>query len=108
MEKRRSKRKIVRLKAERISGNKNHAVFIENLSEEGIYMITAPAKTSMDFTPGTKLELKFQFPSGDTLNLRCKVIWSYKKTPPDGLTNSVGMEIIAPPLKYKEFVKTLQ
>jgi hypothetical protein len=107
MGKRRSERKIVRLKAERISGDENHAVFIENLSEEGIYMITAPAKTSMDFTPGTKLELKFQLPSGETLNLRCKVIWSCK-TPPDGLTNSVGMEIIAPPLKYKEFIKTLQ
>jgi hypothetical protein len=106
MEKRRSKRKIVRLKAERISGDKNHAVFIENLSEEGIYMITAPAKTSMDFIPGTALELKFQLRSGETLNLRCKVIWSHKN-PPDGLTNSVGMEIIDPPLKYKEFIKTL-
>lgn len=107
MERRRSKRKIVRLRAERISGNKNHAVFIENLSEDGIYLITAPAKTAIDFPPETMLKVKLQLPSGGTLNLHCKVIWLHK-TPPDGLTNSIGLEIIAPPLKYKEFIKTLR
>ncbi len=106
MERRRSKRKIVRLSAERISSDKNHAVFIENLSEDGIYLITAPAKTAIDFIPETMLKVKFQFPSGETLNLHCKVIWSCK-TLHDGLTNSIGLEIIDPPLKYKEFIRTL-
>jgi hypothetical protein len=54
--------------------------------------------------------LKFQIPSGETLNLNCEVIWLYtKKTPPPGFKqNNIGMEIIDPPLKYKEFFKTLQ
>ncbi|MEF9426051.1 MAG: PilZ domain-containing protein [Candidatus Mariimomonas ferrooxydans] len=106
MDKRRTKRITYRLKAERISGNIKSAVFIENLSENGIYMITTPAKTRINFTPDSPVKLKFQLSSGETLNLNCKVIWSHK-IQPDGLANSVGMEIIAPPLKYKKFLKTL-
>jgi len=106
MERRRSKRKIIRLEAERISGDSNHGVFIENLSETGIYMITAPARKEIDYTPGMMVDLKFHLKSDETLNLNCKVIWSYK-TPPHGITNSVGLEIIDPPLKYLEFVRTL-
>lgn len=107
MERRRYKRKVVRSKAERISGNKNQAVFIENISENGIYMITAPAESTPDYIPGTTIKLRFQLSTGETIDLNCKVIWSYKETPPDGLTSSVGMEIIDPPLKYIEFVSTL-
>lgn len=106
MERRRSKRILVSLKAELISGDVSYAGIIENLSEEGIYMRTLPTKAATDFTPETKHELKFQLPSGETINLHCKVKWSYK-TPPHGLTNSVGMEIIDPPPEYKEFLKTL-
>lgn len=105
MERRRSKRKVLRLKAERISGNQRHAVFIENLSENGIHIIT-PSKTAIDIDPGTPLELKFQFLSGKIMNLHCNVKWSHK-IPPNGLTRSVGIEIIDPPPKYKEFLKTL-
>lgn len=106
MEKRRSKRITVSLKAERISGSSNHSVFIENLSEHGICMTAAPAKTAKDFTPETNVRLKLQLSSGETLNLDCRVIWSHKTLPHDP-TKSVGMEIIDPPLKYLEFLKTL-
>jgi hypothetical protein len=115
MEKRRSKRKIVALKAEIVSGGKSYAGVIENLSEDGIYIITTPSKSSIDFALGTTVELKFQPPSepkdilrssGETINLHCKVIWSYK-TPPHGLTHSIGMEIINPSPEYKELLKTL-
>ncbi len=106
MEKRRTKRITYRLKAERISGNIKSAVFIENLSENGIYMITTSAKTKINFTPDTPVELKLKLSSGETINLHCRVIWSHK-IPPDHLANSVGMEIIDPPLKYKKFLKTL-
>jgi len=107
MERRQFKRKVVKLKAERISGNEHRAVFIENISENGIYMITAPSKATTNYIPGTELDLKFQFSSGEAIDLHCKVIWSYKRTPPDGLADSIGLEIIDPPLKYREFVKTL-
>jgi hypothetical protein len=107
MERRRYERKIVKLNAERISGNERYAVFIENISENGIYMITAPSGVIMNYVPGTELDIKFQLSSGEILNLHCRVIWSYKRPPPDGSTDNIGMEIIDPPLRYKEFVRTL-
>jgi len=107
MERRRYKRKVVKLNAERISGNERYTVFIENISENGIYMINAPSGAVKSYLPGTEIDLKFQLSSGETLDIRCRVIWSYKRTPPDELTDSVGMEIIDPPLKYREFVRTL-
>jgi hypothetical protein len=77
-----------------------------SLSENGVFIITTFTKLAGWFTPETTLELKFQLPSGDKLNLTCKVILSYK-THPQGLANSLSMEIIDPPPKYKEFFKTL-
>jgi hypothetical protein len=107
MEKRRYKRKTFHLSAERISGDKTFAVFIENLSENGIYMITAPSDSPINFTPRETINIKLKFSSGEVLNLKCKEIWSYK-THPSGLTCNVGMEIIEAPAKYKEFIKTLR
>ena len=107
MEKRRSRRLQVSLKAERISGNEKHGVFIENISENGIYMLTTPSSAHKKYAPGTDVDLKFRLSSGETLNLRCKVKWSYLKVPPNGLTDCIGLEIIDPPKQYIEFVKAL-
>ncbi|GBE01519.1 PilZ domain protein [bacterium BMS3Bbin06] len=108
MERRGSGRTTVSLRAERISGNTKRAVLIENISETGIHMITAPAKTAAKFKTGMEINLKFRLSSGETLNLRCKVRWAYAETPPDGLTDSVGLQIIDPPLRYREFVRTMR
>jgi len=107
MEKRRSKRIRVNLKAERISGDEKYGVFIENISEHGICMITTHLKAHSKYIPGTYIELRFRLSSGETLNLSCKVIWAHLKIPPDGLTDSIGLEITDPPLKYIEFVRSL-
>ncbi len=106
MEKRIHKRKIVSLNVELIAEGKRYAGIVENITEDGLYMIANPSKTSCVFSSETKLELKFQLNSGKILHLPCKVTWSYK-TPPHGLTNSIGMEIIDPPLSYKESLKAL-
>ncbi len=87
--------------AELIYKDKRYASTIENLSEDGAYIITAPQQSSFDFTPDTPLELRFQFPDGEKLVLYGKVKWSFL-TPPHGFTNSIGVEIINPPLTYKE------
>ncbi len=105
MERRRSERLTVKLKAERISCNKNCSVFIENLSESGIYMITAPAKNN-EYVQGTEIDLKLELSTGETIDLNCSVKWVYDNLPED-LTNSVGLEIMDPPQKYLEFIKTL-
>jgi hypothetical protein len=95
MERRLSKRIIVGFKAEFVLGGISYTGVIENLSENGICVITAPAKTAVDFTPGATPELKFQTSSGKTLDIYYKVIWS-NKTPSHGLTNRIGMKIITP------------
>ena len=107
MEKRRTKRIKVNLKAERISGNDKYGVFIENISEHGIHMITTHAETHKKYISGTDIDLKFQLNTGETLNLQCKVRWAHLKVPPNGLTDSIGLEIIDPPAKYLDFVKAL-
>ncbi len=109
METRHLIRTPVILKAKLISGGKSYAGIIRNLSENGAYVETAPTKTVTDFIPETTLKLEFKIPSGERLNLNCEVIWLYtKKTLPPGFKqNNIGMEIIDPPLKYKEFLKTL-
>jgi hypothetical protein len=108
MERRRSKRISITLKAERISGDKKHGVFIEDISETGIHMTTSSSKEHMKYTSGTDVDLKFSLSSGETIKLRCKVRWSCIKIPPNGLTDSIGLEIIDPPLQYVEFVRALR
>ena len=105
MERRGAKRLVVNMKAERLSCTKNCSVFIENLSDTGIYMITAPSKNK-DYEPGRRLLMKLELATGKTLNLQCNVKWSYDNSPED-LTNSVGLEILNPPDEYKNFINTL-
>jgi len=104
MERRRAERKTVNLKAERISCTENCSVFIENLSESGIYMITAP--NNHDYVPGTEVDLELELNNGNIINLNCHVKWAIDNSLEDR-TNSVGLEIIDPPSEYKEFLKTL-
>lgn len=106
MERRQAKRLTVNLRAERISCTNNCSVFIENLSETGIQMITAAAKNPNLFVPGSEVELKLKIAQGQTLKLLCNVKWSYDNSHED-LTNSVGLEIIDPPSEYIEFISNL-
>lgn len=107
MEKRGTERIKVNLRAERISGNAQYGVFIENISENGIQIIATTSSEHKKYIPGMDLDLKFRLSSGKTLSLRCRVRWIYPKLPPDGLTDSIGLEIIDPPPEYSEFVKSL-
>ncbi|MBI5099457.1 MAG: PilZ domain-containing protein [Nitrospirae bacterium] len=105
MERRQARRVTVNLKAERISCTKDCSVFIENLSESGIYMTTAPAKSN-EYVPGTELDLELELNTGKIINLNCHVKWAFDNSP-DDITKSVGLEIVDPPSEYKEFVKSL-
>ncbi len=106
MERRRTKRLSVNLKAERLSCSKDCSVFIENLSETGIQMISAPAKKKDLFVPGSEVEIKLKTSGGETIKLQCNVKWAYDNSQED-MTNSVGLEIVDPPFQYKEFIKNL-
>ncbi|MBI5408942.1 MAG: PilZ domain-containing protein [Nitrospirae bacterium] len=107
MDARRHKRVIVDLQAELILGDTRLAGTIENLSDEGLYIVTGPMKSSFTFTSDTVLELRFRLPSGERQSLHCRIKWFYK-TPPFYATNSIGMEIVDPPPTYIEALKELQ
>jgi hypothetical protein len=109
MEQRRSKRKIVRIKTEITSGDKNFEGVIVNISAKGIYVKADAGKSKIEFNPGKILELKFKPIPGVTLNLRCMITMTEllpMERTPFGL--GIGMEIIDPPLKYKEFYLSLE
>lgn len=105
MERRRSRRRTVSLKAERISCTGNCSVFIENISETGIYMMTAPVTDNI-YKPGNDIGLELELASGEIISLDCNVKWAYDNET-DALTNKVGLEIIEPPEEYKNFIKSL-
>jgi hypothetical protein len=105
MERRRATRKTIKLKAERLSCTGKCSVFIEDLSETGIKMITAPHKEN-DFAPGKDLDLELELATGCIISLNCNVRWSYDD-PSKEQSSSVGLEIISPPQEYKKFVRAI-
>lgn len=107
-ERRGSKRAIANLKAEFTADSNTYTGVIENLCVEGICLTADTTEAARDFIPGTSIKLRFQIPSGETLNLYCLIIWLHTcRVPSHGLTNSMGIKIIDPPLRYKEFYKKL-
>lgn len=101
MEQWRSTRVPVHFEAELSSRDKSYFGVIENFSEEGICMTTAPFQPAINFVPESPLELVFTSSSGEVLSLKCTAKW-YHETPPEGLTNSIGMEIEDSPPEYQE------
>ena len=112
-QKQRFKRYNVNLMSVVSSDAKSYAGFIQNVSEEGL------AYESYSFVPMLNklsekkiINLMLKMPSGETLNLNCEVKWSSEPPPWSLIQNyrifNMGMKIIDPPLKYREYVNTLQ
>ena len=107
MEKRFGKRIHVGLEGKLTSDDISYFTFVQNISENGLNAIITPLNTTMNFTPETEYEVQLQSPSGETLSLHCRKRWSHAISP-HGLTRKIGMEILAPPAKYKELLSSLQ
>ena len=107
MEVRRSKRAILDIPAEIINGDKRRAGTIENLSEAGLYVVTAPTKSEKELFPGTEIEIRFRLPSEEKVSLHCVVKWSYL-TPPHGYTFSMGLEVKNPPATYLDAIDKIR
>lgn len=99
-------KKIVSIKAELEHDRAMYTGLAGSVSENSIYLITSPSKASKNFDPGTLFELKLQLSSEETLSINCKVIWSYR-TPPHGLTNSIGVEVAEQQQTYQDFFESL-
>ena len=107
MEKRRSKRKINNFEADFISGRKKYAGIIENFSKSGLLVIAASIKSVTTFIPETTLTLTFQYSKGGKINLQCEIRWVHiNKIPLYGFRYRMGVEIIDPPARFKEFLET--
>ncbi len=99
-------KKIVNLKARLSSNDTIHSGIIEKFFKDTLYIRAVSKKPSSDFAPGKLLSVNFQVNSGNTVCLECKVKWSYK-TPPYGITVSLGMEVIQPDNYYNELLRVV-
>ncbi|MBI5740483.1 MAG: PilZ domain-containing protein [Nitrospirae bacterium] len=93
MEQRRQKRINVGYKAELSYSGKVYDCVIENLSATGAYIITSPVEA--DFKPLEAAELMFDACPGETVILKCRIMWA-RKTLPHRLTSRIGLEIVDP------------
>jgi hypothetical protein len=108
MEKRRSSRKVISLDARIVSNGISQAGITVNLSEDGIYMITATSEDVINFSSQARINLQARLSPEETINLSCAVKWFQKKTSPNGTRFKMGMEIMDPPIAYREFIKSHQ
>ena len=106
-----SERKIVDIEAELLVGDHTYTGIIENISTDGLYIhfLTEPTNSAKDFLPISKFNIKFQLPSGEKIELVCESRWiNIYQEPPDSIVNHLGILLIDPPQKLKDFTDTLQ
>lgn len=107
VDKRRSPRVDFRVRAESTLRNIRYQGNIENFSREGMLKII-PNGQVLNVLPGTRIEVNFQIPSGETFRLECEIKWQrHYPNMPFGLRHHLGLEIKNPPRKYNEFIQGL-
>jgi hypothetical protein len=94
----------VYLEVELICSDVSYAAFVENISEDGMYLSIVHIMTEGHIRPKTKLYLKVRLPSGERISLNCREKWSERNSP-HSLIERIGMEIINPPEKFIKFIE---
>lgn len=107
MGKKRSRRIDVNLKAECVAVDNNRIVLIKNVSKEGVCIQSAPSDSTIELPSGIPVELQIELPSGESLHLNCEIRW-VDQDAADNTKSNVGLEIIDPPAKYRDFIKNLK
>ena len=106
-----AERMVVNLEAELLAGGHTYTGTIENISTDGLYiqLITEPTKSAKDFLPTARINIRFQIPSGEKVDLACESRWiNIYVEPPDSVVNHLGVHILDLPRELKDFVDTLQ
>lgn len=98
-------KKIVQLKVKLVSGTTILNGFMENVSDGEIYLITAPSCSLTNTISTAPMKLIIALSPYETVNFTCKLKWSYR-TPPHGLTTSIGVEVINSRLRYYDIFST--
>jgi hypothetical protein len=83
-----------------------YGVIIENFADNGMKIRTEPTDRAVDFIPDEIVDLEFEIPSGEILNLNCRLIWSSKMSP-ESLMQDIGLKINETSPAYEEFYKSL-
>ncbi len=102
-------RKSVRFPTDLIVGDNRYAANIMNISVSGVAIfvdIPYPEKT-IDCKKREILTLEVQSPPGKLLKLKCKIIWVRFQPYSEGLTTSMGMEIIDPTADFINLFNSL-
>ncbi|RJR15381.1 MAG: PilZ domain-containing protein [Nitrospiraceae bacterium] len=107
MEKRHHRRIPVRLEAFILTDDKTYMGSIENISENGFeYLVHSSIKAPEDFHYEKTVEIYFQVPSGEAVNMLCTVKWLSKSPSPDKPL-SIGIKIAEPSPKFKGLIQAL-
>lgn len=102
-------RKSVQFPTDLIVGDNRYAGNIINISVSGVAMFVNthfPEKT-ISCKKGEILTLEVQSPLGILIKLKCKIRWLRFQNYSEGLTTSMGMEIIDPPADFINLFKSL-
>jgi len=107
MEKRQFRRIPVRLEAFILTGEKTYMGSIENVSADGFeYLVHSSIKTPEDFHYEKTVEIYFQIPSGEAVNMFCKVKWFSKRFSSDEPL-TIGIKISERSPKFKGLIQAL-
>lgn len=101
MNKRGGKRINIRLEV--LVGSRCTAL-TKNISESGIYVKSSCIES---VKPGAEVSMVIKLPSGKSVNLACKKIWSNTNTA-NGFIEHVGLQIVNPPEKFTSFYHRLR
>ena len=102
-------RKPVQFQSYLIVGENRYDGNIINISTTGVamYVNTHFPEKTIDCKKGEILKLELQAPLGKLISLKCKIKWLRFKHYPEGLTTSMGMEIIGPPADFINLFNSL-
>jgi hypothetical protein len=71
------------------------------------YTITTFIQADKGFVPKGKINVLINIPGGQTLNLTCEIRW-FLKPSEKGKSLLLGMKIIDPSSKYKDWIKEME
>jgi hypothetical protein len=102
-------RKSVQFPTDLIVGDNRYVGNTMNISMSGvaIFVDTHFSEKTVDCKKNEILSLEVQSPLGKSIKLKCKIMWLRFQQYSEGLTTSMGMEIIDPPADFINLFNSL-
>jgi hypothetical protein len=94
------------MEGELISYGVRYETYIDNISEYGLCVKIPLRERERHYELDSDISFKLHIPHGESVDLQCTKRWVYQ-TSPASLIGNVGLEIVDPPQKYREFYWTM-